>query len=212
MNIGWNTLMVAIYVAATVAFSLTAVLAIRRERAVDIVGAVTLGVITATGGGTVRDLVLGVPVFWSTDLKYVWVATGTSIVALFLRRRFAESHVYSLLLYLDGFGAAMFAIQAAAKTWDLGFALPVGPVIMGVITAIGGGLIRDVLSGRPTLLLRREIYATPVVLGCIAFVLVLQYLPDYRLLGGLACIFATFALRAAAIHFNLSMPAFSRIE
>ena len=71
----------------------------------------------------------------------------------------------------------MFGIQGTAKVWDLGFGLPVAPVILGVVTAIGGGLMRDVLASRTTLLLRPELYAVPVLLGCTAFALVLAYLP-----------------------------------
>jgi uncharacterized membrane protein YeiH len=209
--VDWNTLNNVISMAATVAFAVTAVLPLRNANGVDILGATVLGLITAIGGGTVRDVILDVPVFWAQDLSYVWVATGASIAAFYGRRLFSTRYLYRLMLYLDGFGAAMFGIQAAGKVWDLGFGLPAAPVILGVVTAIGGGLIRDTLAGRTTLLMRPELYATPVLLGCIVFVLVLEYLPDRRFSGALVCIGATFALRAAAIHWNLSLPAFARI-
>lgn len=210
-DVRWNTWNDVIAMAATVAFAVTAVLTIRSANGVDLLGATVLGLITAIGGGTVRDVILDVPVFWSQDLSYIWVATGASVAGFYGRRLFATRYLYSLMLYLDGFGAALFGIQAAGKVWDLGFGLPAAPVILGVVTAIGGGLIRDTLAGRTTLLMRPELYATPVLLGCIAFVLVLEYLPDRRFSASLVCIGATFALRAAAIHWNLSMPAFARI-
>ncbi len=196
--------------AAIVAFTVTAVLAVREDKDLDISSAIVLGLITAIGGGTVRDIILDVPVFWSIDLSYIWVSAATSILAFYGRRLFVRRNIYSMMLYLDGLGVAMFAIQAATKVWDLKFGLPAAPVILAIITAIGGGLIRDVLVGRPTLLLRPELYAVPVFLGCIAYVSVLNYLPDLRHLGGIVCILATFALRAAAIHWNMNMPGFAR--
>jgi uncharacterized membrane protein YeiH len=114
------------------------------------------------------------------------------------------------MLYLDGFGAAMFGIQGTAKVWDHDFGLPAAPVVLGIVTAIGGELVRDVLAGRTTLLMRPELYAVPVMLGCIAFVLVLTYLPEHRFLGSIVCAIAAFSLRAAAIRWNLQMPAFVR--
>ena len=105
----------------------------------------------------------------------------------------------------------MFGLEATDKAWDLDFGVLAAPVILGTLTAIGGGLMRDMLAGRTTLLMRREIYATPVLLGGSGYVVVLEYLPDHRFLGGLLCILGTCAMRVAAIHWNLSMPAFARV-
>jgi uncharacterized membrane protein YeiH len=193
-----------------VAFAVTAVLAVREDRDLDVFGAIVLGLITAIGGGTIRDVILNVPVFWSTSLGYIWVGTGTSILAFYGRRLFAGRDIYRAMLYVDGLGAAMFGIQGAAKVWDLGFGVPAAPVILGIITAIGGGLVRDVLAGRPTLVVRPELYAVPITMGCIAFVGVLQFLPEYRAVAAVVCISASFALRAAAIHWNLKMPMLAR--
>lgn len=197
--------------AATVAFAVTAVLALRADNDLDLIGAMVFGLITAIGGGTIRDLILDVPVFWKDDLSYVWVATAASIAAFYGRRFFAARHVHSLMLYLDGFGVALFSIQAEAKVWDLDFGVPAAPVMLGVITAIGGGLMRDMLAGRTTLLMRPELYATPVLLGCIAFALILEYQPAQRAVSAIVCISSIFALRAAAIHWSLSMPSFARL-
>lgn len=205
------TLTNAVAMAATVAFAVTAVLSIRSENDIDVVAAITLGLITAVGGGTVRDVVLDVPVFWAGDLSYIWVAVAASVAALYGRRLFSDWYLYRLMLYLDGLGTAMFGIQATEKVWDLRFGLPIAPVLLALVTAIGGGLIRDMLAGRTTLLMQREIYATPVILGCSAFVLVLEYRPEQRAAAALICIAATFALRAAAIHWGLTMPAFARV-
>lgn len=205
----WNSFTYAISIIGTVAFAVTAVLAIRSNNDIDIVGAIVLGLITAIGGGTLRDLILGVPAFWSLDLTYIWVATLSSIAAFYGRMFFSNRYLFTLMLYLDGLGVALFGIQGAEKAWALGFGLPVAPVILGVTTAIGGGIMRDILAGRTTLLMRYEIYATPIILSCTAFILILHYFPDHRVVGSFLCIVGAFAVRAAAIYWNLSMPAFT---
>jgi uncharacterized membrane protein YeiH len=191
--------------AGIVAFAVTAVLAVA-SKGIDLFAAVVLGVITATGGGTLRDLILGVPVFWAADLNYIWVAIAASIAAFTANTLFTRKEIYALLLYLDGAGVALFAIQAAGKVWNLDFGRPLAPVILGIVTAIGGGLLRDLLAGRQNLLMTRELYATPVLLGCTGYVLILQFLPEHEVLGAIGCGFTIFGLRAAAIHWNLSVP------
>lgn len=190
----------------TVAFAVTAVIAVA-PKGIDVFGATVMGIITAIGGGTLRDMALDVPVFWSTDLNYIWVALGASLAAFAATSLFTRKDIYSLMLYLDGLGVALFAIQATHKVWDLEFGLPLAPVIMGIVTAIGGGLIRDVLAGRQTLLMSRELYAIPVLLGCTLYVVLLELLPEYSVVSAVGCGLFIFGLRAAAIHWNLSVPA-----
>lgn len=192
-------------VIATMAFAVTGVLAIA-DRGVDIFGVLVLGLITAIGGGTIRDIILEAPPFWSENQIYVWLALGASIITFFAESFFTQPQIYRWMLYIDGFGAALFAIQGANKAWMMNFGLPVGPVILGVITAIGGGLIRDVLAGRKTLIMSHELYAIPVSLGCSVYVLILNFAPQYAIEGSVFCMLGTFALRAAAIHWNLHVP------
>jgi uncharacterized membrane protein YeiH len=191
--------------AATAAFAITAVAAIK-NRGVDLFGVLVLGTLTAIGGGTLRDVILDVPIFWVENLNYLWVALAASALAFFARALVTEGQTYSILLYLDGFGAAFFAILATGKVWKHDFGLPAAPVILGVITAIGGGLLRDVLAGRPTLLMSRELYAVPLLFGCSLFAVILAFAPEYHLAGSIGCILLSFLLRAAAIHWNLGMP------
>ena len=206
----WQEFSDGLAMAASIAFAVTAVLAIREDSDVDIFGATVLGVITAVGGGTIRDVVIGVPVFWVDDLSYIYVAAVASIAAFYGRRLFLARGVYGSMLYLDGFGAAMFGIQAVGKVWDADAGVPAAPVMLGVTTAIGGGLIRDVLAGRTTLLMKPELYAVPVLLGCLLFAAVLAYLPEFRTPGSLLCIAVSFGIRSAAIRWNWQMPAFTR--
>jgi uncharacterized membrane protein YeiH len=193
-------------IAATVAFAITAVLAIA-DHGVDIFGVVVLGVITAIGGGTMRDLILDVPVFWAKDLIFAQVAVLSSLLAFAGRSFFTQPQIFRLLLYVDGLGAALFGMQGAMKTWTLNFGLPLAPLLLGVLTAIGGGLIRDVLAGRKTLLMTSEIYAIPVVIGCAVMMLCLRLFPTMETEALIGCTILTFTMRFAAIYWNLSAPA-----
>ena len=186
----------------TAVFAVTGVLAVTR-RGLDVFGALVLGLVTALGGGTVRDLMIGAPVFWFADLNYVWVALGGAVAAFWIGSHLRST--YFALLYLDALGAALFAVAATSKVLMLGLPGPVA-VVMGLLTGIGGGLLRDVLAGRPTLLMSREIYATPILLGCTVFAGLRRLGLDPR--GAAVAGFAvTFAIRALAIRRHLEMPA-----
>lgn len=201
-----NIIMFWLAIIATMAFAITAVLAIA-DRGVDIFGVVVLGVMTAVGGGTVRDLILDVQPFWVEDLVFVRVAVFSSLLAFVGRAFFTQPQVFALMLYLDGLGAALFGIQGAMKTYELEFGWPLAPLILGVITAIGGGILRDLIAGRKNLLMSTELYAIPVALGCVLLMLGLRFYPDSAVEMLIACTIATFLMRAAAIHWNLKVPA-----
>ena len=185
----------------TAVFAITGVLAVTR-RGLDVFGALVLGIVTALGGGTVRDLIIGAPPFWINDFNYVWAAAAGALAAFSIGSLFQET--YRGLLYLDALGAALFAVTAADKVLLLNLSPPVA-VTMGVLTGIGGGLIRDVLAGRPTLLMSREIYATPILLGCVAFTLLRSASPPIPYAGAIGFTII-FGVRALAIYRHLEMP------
>ena len=189
----------------TVAFTISAVLTVV-PKGINLWSAAVFGIITAIGGGTIRDVILDVPVFWAVDLNYIWVSLGASLAVFISQNFFTRKHIYSSILYLDGFGVALFAIEATDKVWHLAFGRPLAPIILGIVTAIGGGLIRDVLAGRQTLLMGRELYSIPVLLGCTLYVALLELLPAFRLHGAVVCCLCIFGLRASAIHWNLTVP------
>ena len=186
----------------TAVFAITGVLAIHKA-GVDVFGAVVLGIITAIGGGTIRDLLLDQPIFWIADFNYIWVALIAGLLAFFLTQKFQQR--YQLLLYLDGFAAALFAIVATEKVLGLDLSAPFA-VMMGVLTSIGGGIARDVLARRASLLMSREVYATPILLGCTLYVLLRDVFPTIQVAGWIALIF-TSGLRFLAIYKELQMPA-----
>jgi uncharacterized membrane protein YeiH len=182
-------------------FAVTGVLAGLRKEA-DLFSLLIFGLVTALGGGTIRDILLNIPVFWVDDLSYIWVAAGAALLAFFVYRLF--SRVYRLLLYLDAIGVALFTIEAINKVLDLGHP-PLIAIIMGIVTGIGGGLVRDVLTDRPTLLMTKDLYATPILVGSILYLALLIFAPSFSLSWLVAMIFI-FGFRAAAIYWNLSMP------
>ena len=191
--------------AGTVAFAVTAVLAVLPKK-IDLFGACVMGIITAIGGGTIRDIILDVPVFWAKDLNYIWVALGSSVIAFYGNRLMSRKHIYTLMLYLDDVGVSMFVIQAAHKVIGLEFAMPLGPILLGVITAIGGGITRDVLAGNTTLLMKRELYAVPLTLAATIYVVLFDLYPENAVPIGVSCTLFAFFLRAAAIRWKLEVP------
>lgn len=199
----------SIEMAGTMAFAITAVLSVI-VLDIAIFDAVVFAVVTAVGGGTIRDIILDVPVFWLSDLNYIWVAIYSGAIAYVASNQFTSRQMYSFILYLDGLGAALFGIRGVAKAWDLGLGLPIAPIILGVITAIGGGLIRDILAQQKTLLMKREFYAIPVLSGSILFVIILTYLPKYSDFGVIASVLVSFVFRSAAIRWDLKAPNWSK--
>lgn len=184
------------------AFSISGVIAAGKKD-MDIFSIVVLGVVTAIGGGTLRDVIVDTsPVFWIADLTYLWVAIAASILTFFLIRYI--DHLLRLLLFLDAFGLSLFTILAAEKTIGLGFSNPVA-VLMGVMTGIAGGMIRDMLTGRMPLILGKEFYATPALLGAIVFAVSNDTFPFHDV-NRLFAIGVIFILRASAIQWGLYYP------
>ena len=174
------------------------------EKRLDFVTFIFFAVITGVGGGTLRDLLIGAPVFWIH-------ANGTllicSIAALLVwvtsHRRFAGR----ALLWFDAAGMAAYATYGAAKALGFGVA-PLPAFVMGVLTACAGGIIRDVLAGAPSVLMRRELYVTPAALSAGLFVaLSLIALPVWP--AAAIAIAAGFLLRGGAITRGWSLPAYT---
>ena len=190
--------------AAVSVFAITGVLgAVRKDR--DILGLMVLGVITAIGGGTLRDTFLGVPIFWVLDINYIYVSCTASILIFFLLKiTLIKENRYKLLLYFDALGVAYFCIQAYDKAVNLGHGFAVA-LVMAMLTGMGGGVMRDVLTGRPNLLITTELYASPALLGTCVYGLLRLFFPSGH--GpDVFCIFLIFLFRSLAVHFNLRMP------
>jgi uncharacterized membrane protein YeiH len=187
--------------AGVAVFAVSGVLSAARQR-LDIFSIVVVGLLTALGGGTLRDVILDVPVFWLEDLSAFWIAIGASF-ATFVGIRFILKLPQRLLSYLDAMGVALFAVQAIDKTLAFGHPAAVA-VVMGLVTSIAGGILRDVVTHRPTLLLSRELYATPIILGGILYVVLMLMRPSP--LCRLVAMGLIFGMRAIAIRWQLFLP------
>ncbi|UDF04417.1 trimeric intracellular cation channel family protein [Asticcacaulis sp. AND118] len=198
--------------AAVALFGASGAIAAARGRQ-DIITFIFFAAITGVGGGTLRDLLIGAPVFWVQRPDYILICALTGLAVWGLAPRNPSPRPdgkpgkrMTALLWLDAMGMAAYAVVGAAKALNLGVA-PLSAVVMGVLTASFGGIIRDVLAGEPNLLLRREIYITAALLGAGVFVALsligLSFWP-----AGLSGFAAALVLRGAAIHWSLGLPAF----
>jgi uncharacterized membrane protein YeiH len=185
-----------------VVFAVTGALVASRKQ-MDIVGFALLGIVTGVGGGTLRDLLLGIsPVFWVREPTSVLVCAGVAAITFF------SAHIpqsrYNLVLWLDAVGLAVFTVTGAETALKAGVSAPVA-CVMGVITATFGGIIRDILGGESPIILRREIYVTAALLGAIVLV-GLQRLGAPRDIAAAAALASAFALRGAALTWRWSLP------
>ncbi|MCL2917469.1 trimeric intracellular cation channel family protein [Shewanella litorisediminis] len=189
----------------TAVFALTGALAAGRHR-MDPFGVSVLAAVTAVGGGTIRDAIIGAtPVFWLRDPNYLIVILATVGFTLIFIRRPRKVPQYTLPI-ADALGLALFTVIGAQKALSLGLN-GMSAVIMGLITGVGGGIIRDVLCRQIPMVLRTEIYATASILGGIAYTLSLQLGMNSQTALWLSMLSALI-LRLAAIRWHLSLPAF----
>lgn len=176
-----------------------ALLAVQLRR--DFVTLAFFALVTGVGGGSIRDLLIGAPVFWVRDALVAPVCLGMATVAWFTPHRWWEGR---LLLWADAAGLAAYAVLGTVKALGYGVA-PVPAALMGVITGCAGGIIRDVLAGQPSILMRSEIYVTAAALAAtIAAAGKVAALPNELVWP--AAFLAGFVLRGAAIHWSLSIP------
>ena len=184
--------------------AISGVLAARGKR-VDLFGVLVLALVTAFGGGTVRDVLVGdLPVVWLREPSLLLNATITAVITFFVRR--VQEIPRSVLLVADAFALALFTIVGTSKGVALGFTAPVA-VLLGVVTGVAGGILRDVLTGEVPLVFQPKIYlyATAALAGATAFVLLLPVWPNQTAVTvvGTGLILT---LRLAGIWLKLSLP------
>jgi uncharacterized membrane protein YeiH len=161
--------------------------------------------ITGVGGGTVRDLLIAAPVFWVHDWRVPAVCLATALLIWITPARLWNARA---LDWFDAVGLAVYAVYGTAKSLGLGIP-PLSAMMMGVITACVGGIIRDVLAGEPSILLRPEIYVTAAALAAGSFVGMI-WLGVPVAIAGLCGVSAGFGLRALAITRGLAIPSYGR--
>ena len=192
--------------AGTAVFALTGALLAARLRQTFVTMSF-FALVTGVGGGSVRDLLIGAPVFWVRDPWVAPVCLGVALLAWFTPRKWWEG---KLLEWADAAGLAFYTVLGTAKA--LAFGLPLVPaMLMGVITGCVGGIIRDVLAGRPSILMRPEIYVTAAALAAGLCALGQTLGLARELVWPLAAL-AGFALRGMAISRGLSLPSYGRVS
>jgi uncharacterized membrane protein YeiH len=175
------------------------------EKRVDFVTFIFFAVVTGVGGGTLRDLLIGAPVFWvHTNGTLLICIAAALLVWVASHRRFAGK----ALLWFDAAGMAAYATYGAAKALGYGVA-PVPAFVMGVLTACAGGIIRDVLARQPSVLMRRELYVTPAALSA-GLLVALAFVGVGVWPAAAIAIVAGFVLRGGAIARGWSLPPYSR--
>ena len=173
------------------------------ERRLDFVTFIFFAVVTGVGGGTLRDLLIDAPVFWVHANGTLVICIAAALLVWVASHRWFAGKA---LLWFDAAGMAAYASYGAAKALGHGVA-PVPAFVMGVLTACAGGIIRDVLAGEPSVLMRRELYVTPAALASGLFVTLTLGSIDVWPAAAIA-IAAGFALRGAAIARGWSLPAY----
>lgn len=186
----------------TAAFAASGALAGIR-RGMDLFGVLVLGLVTATGGGTLRDLLLGdTPPFIFKDETYLYLSIAVSLAVFIFRKKMHVLH--HPLLYFDAVGLGTFVVIGTGKALDFRMNF-VGAVMMGVMTATAGGMIRDVLSTQVPLVLQREVYASAALAGGALLYLLHQTTVPHSL-SLLVSALVVVVVRLLAIHYNWSLP------
>jgi uncharacterized membrane protein YeiH len=197
------TLLLVLDLVGTFVFALDGALIALRVARLDIVGVVTLGIVTALGGGIIRDLMIGaVPPATFSDWRYLAVATVGGLVAFALARRLERLSLPISLL--DAAGLSLFAVTGASKALDYGLGAGQA-VILGALTGVGGGTLRDVLIRRVPAVLHSGLYAIPALIGA-AITVVATRAGVYGLVAAVVAAAVCFLVRLLGIVFNLNAP------
>jgi len=173
------------------------------QRKMDLLGVVVLGLVTAVGGGTIRDLLLGaIPPFCFTDENYLYLSIVVSLLIFYFHH--SLDFLHKPLLYFDALGLGTFLVIGTGKAlkYDAGFLVA---VMMGVITATAGGMTRDVLSDQVPFILQKEIYATACIFGGILYYVLYRFGINESLTAVISAIVVV-VIRVIAIHRHWSLP------
>lgn len=199
---GW--IMPWLDMAATAVFALSGALAAASMRK-TLITFMFFAAVTGVGGGTMRDVLIGAPVFWMHRSAPIAVCLASALAAWFTPRRIWPAHTIE---WLDGVGLAAYSVFGAAKALEWGIP-PLPAAIMGVVTASMGGIFRDMLAGMPSIVLRPELYVTAAACAAGAYVMLVGGGVERGVAMGIAFLIGL-GLRGAAIQYNLSLPQYQR--
>lgn len=186
----------------TVVFAISGVLAASNKK-LDLFGGLFTGFITAVGGGTIRDLLIGAsPVGWTQDLNYIYSIFGALIITLLLKKRMMS--LRKTLFLFDTLGIGVFTIIGMEKALLLGLH-PLIAIMMGVITAVMGGVLRDTFINDIPLILRKEVYASACIAGAGIYFVLLNLNVNHNLTMAITCIIII-TIRLISVKYKISLP------
>jgi uncharacterized membrane protein YeiH len=197
-----EAVLLALDLVGTFAFALNGALTAIRTAQLDIVGVVTLGMLTALGGGVLRDVLLNVPPVTFNDWRYLAVAAVGGLIAFVFGRRL--DRLNTPINVLDAAGLSLFAVTGATRALALGLG-PAQAVILGAVTGVGGGTLRDVLVRQIPSVLSSGLYAVPALVGATAIV-VFTVLDAYGLATAVTAAALCFGIRMIGVRFDLNAP------
>ena len=190
------------YLAGTFFFAISGTLAAAKKQ-LDVFGALMIGFITAIGGGSIRDVVMGkFPLVWIEDANYAFAILAAFVISLFLKKQLFK--LRKTFYLFDTMGIALFTIMGLQKA--LGNDTPVVvAVFLGMTSAVMGGMIRDVICNDIPLIFRSELYATTCLLGAVSYI-ALESISPYHLLNALLSFLVIVVMRLLAIRFKWALP------
>ena len=172
------------------------------DKKFDIVGSIIIGIVTAVGGGTLRDLLIGeAPVGWMKDLNYLFVILFAVIISYAFKEYILK--LRKGMFFFDTLGIGLFTILGLQKTLDIGLSIPIA-LMMGIVSAAFGGVIRDVLTNIIPLIFRKEIYATACLLGGLVFI-ALEQISSFDFINMIISMLTVMIIRYISVKRNWSL-------
>lgn len=196
-----QTFLLIIEILGGIAFAISGIRLAAAKR-FDWFGAYVIGLVTAIGGGTLRDLLIGVPVFWLSTPFYLCM-TALSLFTVIIFRQALVKGMRTMFLF-DAIGLALYVVIGIEKTLAAGFPM-LSAITMGIITGSFGGVTRDILIGDVPMFFRKEVYATACLAGGVIYWL-LSYFPIHPIWPESACAFTVIGLRVLANHYGWRLP------
>ncbi|MFT4805067.1 MAG: putative membrane protein YeiH [Psychroserpens sp.] len=192
----------------TIAFAISGVL-VALDKKMDPFGVLIIAFVTAVGGGTLRDVMIGInPVSWMTNMTYVYVIFGSTVFAILLRNKI--NYLRTSLFLFDTIGIGLYTVVGIEKGLVAGLH-PIICIALGTMTACFGGVIRDILCNEIPVIFRKEVYATACILGGLTYFLLRLFMANTNLIFIIAII-VVIVIRLIAVKFKVSLPSLYKKE
>ena len=192
----------------TIAFAISGVL-IAINKKMDLFGILIIAFVTAIGGGTLRDILIGqTPVSWMKDMTFTYAILGSSVFAIILRRKI--NYLRTSLFLFDTIGIGLYTVVGVEKGINAGLH-PIICIALGTISACFGGVIRDMLCNEVPVIFRKEIYATACILGGLSYFLLRKLPIDPNLVFAIAGLIVI-VMRLLAVKFKIALPSIYKLN